>query len=249
MNLRNQAIIVTGGASGIGRAACQALAAEGADLIVADSNVTGAEAVAGEIEERGGKAHAFQVDVSVAEQMEALVDFAADRLGSLHGIFNNAGIGRITPFLEMDPQAYFEVIEVNQHSVYYGMYYAARKMVALGTKGTFVNTASIYGTMAAGGSFHYNTAKAAVVMMTKAAALELASYGIRVVAVAPGFIDTPLLGDDLSLKEQLAHQHMRGKLIAPEKVASVVTFLFSEAAEAVNGTTIPVDDGFLAFKN
>ena len=89
-----------------------------------------------------------------------------EKLGTLNGIFNNAGIGLVKPFLEMDPATYHKVIDVDQHSVYYGMYYAAKKMVALGAKGTFVNTASIYGTVAAVGSFNYNAAKAAVVMMS-----------------------------------------------------------------------------------
>src|SRR5690606_21607530 len=118
-----------------------------------------------------------------------------------------------------------------------------------GAKGTFVNTASIYGTTAALGSFNYNAAKAAVIMMTRSAALELAPHDIRVVAVAPGFIDTPILGSDAAMKEMLARQHLHGKLIAPEKVASVVTFLFTDEASAINGSTIPVEDGYQVFKN
>jgi NAD(P)-dependent dehydrogenase (short-subunit alcohol dehydrogenase family) len=129
------------------------------------------------------------------------------------------------------------------------MYYAAKKMVALGTKGTFVNTASIYGTTASVGSFNYNAAKAAVIMMTRSAALELAPHGIRVVAVAPGFINTPILGNDEAMKQALAKQHLHGKLIEAEQVASVVAFLFTEAASAINGSTIPVEDGFQIFKN
>jgi NAD(P)-dependent dehydrogenase (short-subunit alcohol dehydrogenase family) len=103
--------------------------------------------------------------------------------------------------------------------------------------------------MASVGSFNYNAAKAAVIMMTKSAALELAPHDIRVVAVAPGFIDTPILGKDPALKESLARQHLHGKLISPEKVASVVAFLFTGAAWAINGSTIPVEDGFQIFKN
>ncbi len=249
MKLDNQAIIVTGGASGIGHQAALALAAEGANLIVADSNIDGAAKVAAELTRKGVKAFPLEVDVSKAAEVEAMVDFAVAKLGTLNGLFSNAGIGLVKPFLEMDPAAYHKVIEVDQHSVYYGMYYAAKKMVALGAKGTFVNTASIYGTMAALGSFNYNAAKAAVIMMTRSAALELAPHGIRVVAVAPGFIDTPILGTDAAMKEALAKQHLHGKLIEPEKVASVVAFLFTDAASAINGSTIPVDDGFQIFKN
>jgi NAD(P)-dependent dehydrogenase (short-subunit alcohol dehydrogenase family) len=249
MKLKNQAIIITGGASGIGYQAGLALAAEGANLIVADHNIDGATKVAAELTQKGVRAFPFKVDVSKATEVEALVDFAVDKLGTLNGIFNNAGIGLVKPFLEMDPATYHKVIDVDQHSVYYGMYYAAKKMVALGTKGTFVNTASIYGTTASVGSFNYNAAKAAVIMMTRSAALELATHDIRVVAVAPGFINTPILGKDAAMKEALARQHLHGKLIDPEQVASVVAFLFTDAASAINGSTIPVEDGFQIFKN
>jgi NAD(P)-dependent dehydrogenase (short-subunit alcohol dehydrogenase family) len=249
MELQNQAIIVTGGASGIGKESALALAAKGANLVIADFNEEGAREVATEVEALGVKAVSFWVDVSRAEQVEALVDFAVGKLGSLNGIFNNAGIGLVKPFLEMDPASYHKVIDVDQHSVYYGMYYAAKKMVALGTTGTFVNTASIYGSVAAVGSFNYNAAKAAVVMMSKSAALELSEHGIRVVGVAPGFINTPILGKDEAVKSALGLLHMHGKLIEPEKVASVVAFLFTDSASAINGVTLPVDDGFLQFKS
>ena len=249
MRLDEQVLIVTGGASGIGLEASRALAREGARLVIADYDVAGAEKAAAELRTAGAQAFAFQVDVSRAEQVEAMVDFAVDRFGTLNGIFNNAGIGLVKPFLEMDPATYHKVVDVDQHSVYYGMLYAARKMVALGARGTLVNTASIYGTTASVGSFNYNAAKAAVIMMTKSAALELAPHGIRVVAVAPGFIDTPIIGKDAEFKASLARQHLHGELIAPEKVASVVTFLFTDAASAINGSTIPVEDGFQVFKN
>jgi NAD(P)-dependent dehydrogenase (short-subunit alcohol dehydrogenase family) len=248
MELENQVIVVTGGASGIGREACLALARKGADLIVADFNVAGAEAVAVEVQALGRRAHAFKVDVSKADEVKALVDFAVEKLGTLNGMFNNAGIGLVKPFLEMEPADYLKVIEVDQHSVYYGLLYGARKMVELGVKGTFVNTASIYGSIAARGSFNYNAAKAAVVSMSRSGALELAEHGIRVVGIAPGFIDTPILGDDPAAKAPLAAQHMHNRLIQPEKVASVVAFLFTDAASAVNGSTVAVDDGFLSFK-
>ena len=249
MELQDQVIIVTGGASGIGREAALALAAKGARLIVADFNADGARAVVGDIEAQGGKAAAFKVDVSNTEQVEAMVDFAVETFGTLNGIFNNAGISASKPFLEMDPAAYLKVIEVDQHSVYYGMYYAARKMVALGVGGVLVNTASIYGSIAARGSFNYNAAKAAVVSMSRSGALELAEYGIRVVGVAPGFIETPMMAElDKAQRDALAAQHVSNRLIRPEKVASVVAFLFTDAAEAVNGSTVAVDDGFLAFK-
>ena len=249
MELQGQALIITGGASGIGHQAALQLADKGADLIIADFNLEGAEKVAQEIAAKGVKAFAYKVDVSKAAEVEALVDFAVEKLGTLNGIFNNAGIGLVKPFLEMDPASYHKVIEVDQHSVYYGMYYAAKKMVALGAKGTFVNTASIYGFQAAVGSFNYNAAKAAVVMMSRSGALELAPHGIRVVGVAPGFINTPILGNDAAMKKMLGDMHQHKQLIEPAKVASVVAFLFTDAASAINGSTVPVDDGYLIHRN
>ncbi|WP_395942963.1 SDR family NAD(P)-dependent oxidoreductase [Brevundimonas sp.] len=249
MSLKDQAIIVTGGASGIGHAAALELARQGANLIVADFDIDGAQKAAAEAEALGVKAFAFKVDVSDPAAVEAMVDFAVEKLGTLTGVFNNAGISKVQSLLEMDPASYRRVIEVDQFSVYYGLYYGARKMVELGVKGVIVNTASIYGSVAAKGSFNYNAAKAAVIAMTRSGALELAEHGIRVAAVAPGFIDTPMMKNvPDEARAALAAQHVTNKLIAPEKVASVVAFLFSDAADAVNGSTVAADDGFLAFK-
>lgn len=248
MATESKVIIVTGGGSGIGRESAYKLSEAGNTIVIADFNEAGAKETVAQIEKNGGKATSYKLDVSKAEEVEALINFTVETYGTLNGIFNNAGIGLVKPFLEMDPASYHKVIDVDQHSVYYGMYYAAKKMVELGAKGVFVNTASIYGTMAAKGSFNYNAAKAAVVMMSKSAALELAEYGIRVNGVAPGFIDTPILGEDKEMKDYLAAQHMHNRLIKPQQVAEVVAFLFSDAASAINGQTVPVDDGFLSFK-
>lgn len=249
MELKDQAIVVTGGASGIGHSAALELARQGANIIVADFDIDGAQKVAAEVEALGVKAFAYKVDVSDPDAVEALVAFAVERLGTLTGVFNNAGISKVQPLLEMDPASYRRVIEVDQFSVYYGMYFGAKKMVELGVKGAIVNTASIYGSVAAKGSFNYNAAKAAVIAMTRSGALELAEHGIRVAAVAPGFIDTPMMKQvPEEGRAALAAQHATNKLIPPEKVASVVAFLFSDAASAVNGSTVAADDGFLAFK-
>ncbi len=248
LQLKNQVIIVTGAASGIGKETALALSALGAKLVLADYNVEGATVLAQKISAQGTLAKAYQIDVSKAEEVKKIIDWTVENFGTLNGLFNNAGIGLVKPFLEMDPESYHKVIDVDQHSVYYGMYYAAKKMVQIGAKGTFVNNASIYGFSAAAGCFNYNTAKAAVVMMSKNAALELAEHGIRVVGIAPGYVDTPILGTDDKLKQMLAQHHMHKKLITPQYIASVVAFLFTDAASAINGHTLPIDDGFLSYK-
>lgn len=245
---KRQVMIVTGAGSGIGRATAYRLFQDGYVVVCADYNEKAAKETADEIIRRRGEAVAFRCDVSKHEQVEALVNFTVDTFGSLNGIVNNAGIGLVKPFLEMDPESYHKVIDVDQHGVYYGMYYTARKMVELKEKGTIINVASIYGFNVAAGSFNYHAAKAAVVIMTKSGGLELAPYDIRVVGVAPGFINTPILGNDQNFKDMLAKQHMRGRLIQPEDVAETIAFLASPNAWAINGTIVPVDDGFLAFK-
>lgn len=248
MSLKDKVIIVTGAGSGIGKQTALQLASKGAIVVSADYKEATAKETAQQIVKNGGKASYFKVDVSKAEEVKQLVDLAAKEHGTLNGIFNNAGIGDVKPLLEHDPETYHRVVNVDQHGVYYGIYYVAKKMAELGAKGAIVNTASIYGYSVSIGSINYHAAKAAVVAMTKAAALELANYGVRVVGVAPGFIETPIIGKDKEFLNALANQHMRRKLIQPEQVASVVTFLFSDEADAINGQIIPVDDGFLSFK-
>lgn len=155
MTLKDQAIIVTGGASGIGHASALKLARQGADLIIADFDIDGAQKAVAEIESlygaQGVRAFAYKVNVSDPEAIEALVEFAVEKLGTLTGVFNNAGMSKVQSLLDMDPASYRRVIEVDQFSVYYGLYYGARKMVQLGVKGVIINTASIYGSVAAKG--------------------------------------------------------------------------------------------------
>jgi len=123
-------------------------------------------------------------------------------------------------------------------------------MAALGTAGTIVNVSSVLAYTATPGLIGYHAAKGAVRAMTQAAALELAPFGIRVVAVAPGAVDTPLMDgyQHAGLRARFVRRHMRGRIIAPDQVAGVVAFLASPDAEAINGTTVMVDDGYVAFK-
>lgn len=248
MRLQNKVLIVTGAGSGIGRATSLKLASEGATIVSSDYNEATAKETADLIQKAGGQASYIKADVSKPEDIRNLIDQTVAEHGTLDGIFNNAGVGDVRSFEEHTPEYYNHVISVDQFGVYLGIYYASKKMKELGVQGTIVNTASIFGYTAAKGSFAYQAAKAAVVMMTKSAALELADDGIRVVAVAPGFIDTPIIKDGDDFKNFLADQHLSKKLIQPEQIADVVTFLFSSEASAINGQTVPVDDGFLIFK-
>ncbi len=248
--VNGKVIIVTGGASGIGRETAYKLAKQGAKLVVSDINEDAGKDVLAKVKELGAEAYFMKTDVSVKEEVEALVDFAVEKFGTLQGIFNNAGIGAMAPFLELEPEEYQKMIDINQNSVYYGMYYAGNKMKSLGVKnGVIVNTASIYGFIGAQASAHYNAAKAAVVSLTKSGAQAMTPDGIRVVGVAPGFTKTAILeAAPKEMIEALQSAHMRGKLLEADEIANVVAFLFSDESVAINGSTVLTDDGFLAFK-
>jgi NAD(P)-dependent dehydrogenase (short-subunit alcohol dehydrogenase family) len=142
------------------------------------------------------------------------------------------------------------VVKVNQYGVFYGIVAAGKAMRDLGVAGTIVNTASVFGFIASRGIIGYHAAKGAVKMMTQAAALELAPYGIRVVAIAPGTVDTPIIQGyrDQGLEKALERSQMRGKILSPEQIAEVVVWLCSKGADAVNGSTVMCDDGLASFK-
>ncbi|MFP4286975.1 MAG: SDR family NAD(P)-dependent oxidoreductase [Candidatus Izemoplasmataceae bacterium] len=246
----SKVIIVTGGASGIGKETAILLASEGAKIVVADINIDGAKEVAETIKNQGGEASAYQVDTSKKMNISALIDFTVETYGTLTGIFNNAGIGAMVPFKELKTEDYQKMIDINQTGVFLGIQLAANKMIELGVKnGVIVNTASIYGFVGAATSAHYNAAKAAVVSLTKSAAQAYTKEGIRVTAVAPGFTKTAILEavDDEMLKA-IESFHLREKLLSAKEIANVVAFLFSDKSVAVNGSTILADDGYLAFK-
>lgn len=250
MMLENTVAIVTGGSSGIGRATALAFVREGARVVVADIDEAGGHETLARIEALGGEAEFVRCDVSVYADVEAVVEHAVARFGALHAMFNNAGMGAWSPLLEHTPEQFDRVVKINQYGVFYGILAAAKKMRALEIAGTIVNTASVLGVLASKGAFGYHAAKAAVRMMSQTAALELAPYGIRCVAIAPGSVDTPIIDGyrDMGMEKVLARGQMRGKILTPESIAEVVVWLCSAGADAVNGSTIFTDDGFASFK-
>lgn len=250
MMLENHVAIVTGGSSGIGRASALAFARAGARVAIGDVDAPGGERTAELVREAGGEAHFVTTDVSDAAAVDALVRSAVERYGALHAMFNNAGIGAYAPLLEHTAEQFDRVVKVNQYGVFYGTVAAAKAMRDLGIAGTIVNTASVFGFVASRGIIGYHAAKGAVRMLSQAAALELAPFGIRVVAIAPGAVDTPIIQGykDMGLEHAMATGQMRGKLLTPEQIADVVIWLCSSGADAVNGSTILCDDGFAGFK-
>jgi NAD(P)-dependent dehydrogenase (short-subunit alcohol dehydrogenase family) len=232
--------VVTGGGSGIGRATCRRMAREGARVAVVDVDGESAEAVAREI---GGVAYA--VDVGETDAARDAVDAAAEELGGLSIIYNNAGTSAFNKLHELEPTEWERVLRVNLTGVWAGIRAAAPHMLA-GGRGSIVSTASISGTRPAAGEGPYAASKAAVAALTASAALE---YGptIRVNAVSPGMIRTAMTAPWLEYMPDQVERFETGTPVGrigePEDVADVVVFLCSDLARFVTGQNIVVDGG------
>jgi NAD(P)-dependent dehydrogenase (short-subunit alcohol dehydrogenase family) len=237
--LAGKVAIVTGGASGIGQATAELFVEEGASVVVADVNVEAGEEVAAKL----GETAAFrQTDVSEADAVQALVDFALDHYGGLHIIFNNAGIGGSPHrFLKDDFRDFDRVIAVNLLGVMLGSQRAARHMATHGG-GAIINNTSIAGINAGAGFTTYRATKAAVIHFTKSLAIELAEHGIRANCIAPAHIATPINAnyDVPQIVRLMQPLQRQGR---PRDVANAVLYLASERSAQVTGVVLPVDGG------
>ncbi|MER5550638.1 SDR family NAD(P)-dependent oxidoreductase [Streptomyces sp. NPDC002793] len=239
--------LVTGGASGIGLALSRRLAASGAAVVVADYDEESARKAADELTATGARAAAVALDVTDPASVEAGVQFAVDTFGALHLAVNNAGIGGpAQPTGEYGIEAWDKVVATNLSGVFYSMRYELPAILAAGG-GAVVNMASILGTNGFAGSPAYVAAKHGVVGLTKTAALEYAARNVRINAVGPGFIDTPLLRDtDSPAREHLISLHPAGRLGTSEEVAELTAFLLSDRASFIHGSYHLVDGGYSA---
>ena len=251
-SLDGKTALVTGGGSGIGRAASLAYARDGARVVVADVNVEGGEETVQQIKEAGGEAILVHADVASPDDTQDMVAQAVEAFGSLDCAFNNAGIsGGRDRLLTADyrEEDWDRVISINLKGVWLCMKAEIPQMLKQGS-GTIVNTASIAGLTGLSGTVAYVAAKHGVAGITKAAALEYAKSGIRVNAVCPGYIQTPMVQsifvENEGYEERVASRHPIGRLGESSEIAEAVLWLSSDAASFVTGHNMPVDGGYMA---
>lgn len=250
MRMQDKSVIVTGGASGIGLASVERCLQEGANVVIADLENSDGQARADELNGKHQGRCVFQaVDVTDTAQVDRLFADTVAELGSVDAVFNNAGIGGTCAADELGDDEYLRIIDINLNGVFRVARAALQVMYRQGS-GSIVNCASILGVFGQTGTAAYTAAKGGVVNMTRTLAIEAAKKGVRVNAIGPGYIDTPLLAAlDQELLDGLISLHPIGRLGRAEEIANAFLFLASDEASFVTGAHLLVDGGFTAGKS
>lgn len=249
MRLKDKTAIITGGSSGIGRATALRFSLEGAKIMVADINEELGNETVKMIEENGGTAVFKRVDVSIPEQMENLVKTTIENFGKLDIMVNNAGISHgERKIVDVPLEDWDQVVDVTMTSVFLGMKYAIPEMLENG--GSIINTASVAGIKGQKLLAGYTAAKSGVIAITKSTALEYGKHNIRINAIAPGVIETPITDEWKKTPKwpMLSTANALRRIGQPEEVANAMLFLASDESSFVTGTTLVVDGGTLLGK-
>jgi meso-butanediol dehydrogenase/(S,S)-butanediol dehydrogenase/diacetyl reductase len=254
--VQDRVVIVTGGAGGIGAAACRAIAAEGGRVVVADLDAAAARAVADAVVAEGGTATSVAVDVTNREQVRAMVEAAVTAYGELNVIFNNAGMNRPRDFMDVDEANFEEIVRVNAWGVVLCTQEAARQMIAQGRGGKIVNTGSIASRQGFWDFVPYCVAKFGTLAITQATARGLIEHGITVNAFAPGVVDTPMwvgLNEDIRAihdqpqtadpMREFGETTLLGRPARPEELAPFLVYLASPESDYMTGQMYMVDGG------
>lgn len=245
--MKGKSVIVTGAASGIGKATAELFARAGARVVVSDIHEVEGQAVAASIRAEGGEAMFLRADVSNPVDMEKLVQETVKVYGRLDVAVNNAGIsGEQNPIADLSLEGWEQVIRVNLSGVFYGMKYQIAAMLKNGG-GSIVNISSILGAVGFAGAAAYVSAKHGLLGLTQTAALEYSAQNIRANAVGPAFIDTPMLTAlDEEMKKAVVSLHPIGRLGRSEEVAELILWLGSDKSSFVSGSYYPIDGGYLS---
>jgi meso-butanediol dehydrogenase/(S,S)-butanediol dehydrogenase/diacetyl reductase len=254
--VQDRVVVITGGAGGIGAAACRAIAAEGGKVIVADLDAAAARAVAEAIVAEGGIADSVGVDVTDRLQVRAMIEKAVDTFGQLNVIFNNAGMNRPRNFMEIDEENFEQIVRVNTWGVIVCTQEAAKQMIAQGSGGKIINTGSIASRQGFWDFVPYCVAKFGTLAVTQATARGLIEHGITVNAFAPGVVDTPMwvgLNEDIRAihdqpveadpMREFATGTLIGRPAAPEELAPFLVYLASPESDYMTGQMYMVDGG------
>ncbi len=253
--MAGRTVIITGGASGIGKGIAKGLAAEGANIVIADLNLELAQVAAKEIAAAGGSAIAAQVDVTKRASVVAGIELAVKTFGKLDCYFNNAGFNKPMKFLDVTEENFNAIMSVNSLAVFVGTQEAAKQFIRQGTGGKVVNTASIAGRTGFSSFAPYSASKAAVISITQAGARALAEHKITVNAFAPGVVATPLwakldkdleeIGEGDSGFDSMASGILVGRAAEPEDIVPTALFLASSDSDYVTGQTMAIDGGMI----
>jgi meso-butanediol dehydrogenase / (S,S)-butanediol dehydrogenase / diacetyl reductase len=254
--VQDRVVIVTGGAGGIGAAACHAIAAEGGKVVVADLDAGAAQVVADAIVQSGGSAASVGVDVTDRSQVRAMIEQAVDIFGALNVIFNNAGMNRPRDFMDVDEENFESIVRVNTWGVIVCTQEAARQMIAQGSGGKIINTGSIASRQGFWDFVPYCVAKFGTLAITQATARGLIEHGITVNAFAPGVVDTPMwVGLNEDIREihaqpadadpmrEFATGTLMGRPAAPAELAPFLVYLASAESDYMTGQMYMVDGG------
>jgi len=241
MRFTDKACIVSGGGSGIGKATCLQLAGEGARVVVADLDLGSAQATADAIAAAGGTALATQVNVGDSSAVQAVIAKAVEAYGQLDVIVNDAATMTFTPIVDIAEADFFKVLTVNLGSVFFFAKYGAPHMPA---GSSIVNVSSVHAYATTPNVVPYASSKGAIEAFTRGFSIEMQSRQIRVNAIAPGAVDTPMLRNNPNVKSGV--EKLEGPIGKPEDLAEAICFLASSDAAFINGATLLVDGGRLA---
>ena len=249
--LESKTIIITGGSTGIGRATANRCADEGAAVVIADINKTQAQIACDEIKANGGNVMFVETDVTDSAAVQALIEKTVETHGALDGAFNNAGIeGAFTNIVKMTEAEFDLTVKVDLKGVWLCVKHQVEQFMKQGSGGSIVSTASVAGLVGTRGASAYCAAKHGVVGLTKSVALEYARKKIRVNAVCPGVIETPMLDRLMSEtgldREAFETQEPMARFGNPREIAEAVVWLLSDQASFVTGIAMPVDGGYTA---